>query len=68
MRHSTARGRARFPAQHRLGTPGLVYCREYPEIDRALTTGRYGLLGPVWRSWAGLRRQAVNLRQALSVG
>ena len=69
MLSSTGRGRSRFPAQHRLGTPGLVHCREYPEIKLApVRVHHRWLLGPVRHSWASLRRQVGSLRQVLSPG
>ncbi len=72
MLSSTGPGRSRTPAQHRLGTPGLVHCRAYPEIDLALGGSQRSrmstLFDPARRSWASVCRQAVSLRQALSLG
>lgn len=72
MLSSKGPGRSRLPGQHRLGTPGLVHCRALPGIELALSTGPghrlSSLLLPARRTWAGVRRQAVSLRQALSTG
>lgn len=72
MLRSIGPGRPRRPARHRLGTPGLVHCRAYPEVDFALVKIErdrgFQPHMPARRSWAVLRRRAVSLRQALSLG
>lgn len=72
MLRATRPGRSRLPGRHRLGTPGLVYCREYPEIAAALTDTQRSwlsaLLMPARHSWGGMRREAVHPQSALPVG
>ncbi|HEU0090323.1 MAG TPA: hypothetical protein VFQ77_22145 [Pseudonocardiaceae bacterium] len=64
MPHPTGSDRSRLPARHRLGTPGLVHCRAYPEIDFILTQKHRSwlsvLLVTTRRSGATLRRQVVQ--------
>lgn len=72
MLSSRGPGRSRLPGQHRLGTPGLVHCRAYPEINLN-PAGDHGswlvaLRTPARRTWASVRRQALSLRQALTLG
>jgi hypothetical protein len=49
-----------------------VHCRVHPEIDLALAEIEDSLLSALLvsarRTWAGMCRQAVSLRQALSTG
>lgn len=63
-------GRPQLSGRHRLGTPGLVHCLVYPEVERALAHSRRSrlstLLLPARHSWAGLRRRPVLSRQGFS--
>ncbi|MGH3943221.1 MAG: hypothetical protein ACRDTG_32285 [Pseudonocardiaceae bacterium] len=72
MLRSTGPDRSRLPARHRLGAPGLVHCRVYPEINHALDKGVGSwlsvLLLPLRRQWAAANRQVAGLRRALSLG
>lgn len=72
MLRSTGLARSRLPARHRLGAPGLVHCRVYPEISRALGKGERGWLSalflPVLRHWAATNRQSASIRRAPSPG
>lgn len=56
--------RSQLSGRHRLGSPGLVHCLEYPEVARALYTSRRGrlsmLLLPSRRSWVTRRRPALS--------
>lgn len=69
---STGPSRSRLPARHRLGAPGLVHCRVYPEINSALDKGARSWLSALFltlrRRWAATNRQAASLRRALSLG
>lgn len=63
-------GRSQLPGRHRLGTPGLVHCLAYPEVERALATTRRSrlsaLLLPARHSWTGMRRRPMMPRRSLS--
>ena len=72
MLRSIGPGRSRWPARHRLGTPGLVHCRAYPGVSYALDqkyqrSWRFQLRVPTRRRWETLRRRAISLRHARSM-
>ncbi|MGH3912666.1 MAG: hypothetical protein ACRDTC_04550 [Pseudonocardiaceae bacterium] len=71
MLRFTGPSRSRLPARHRLGAPGLVHCRVYPEVDRALAKCERGWLAalfvPVRRHWTATHRPAVRLRRVRRV-
>lgn len=57
-------------ARHRLGTPGLVHCTAYSEVELALAEFHRNwlaaLLVPARHSWAGLRKRARTARPAFA--
>lgn len=70
MLRSAGSDLVRTHGRHRLGTPGLVHCVSYPEVEQAMAERRRGwwtaLREPARHSWAGLRRRAGLAPQALS--
>ncbi|MGQ0779024.1 MAG: hypothetical protein ACT4NY_32195 [Pseudonocardiales bacterium] len=72
MLRSIGPSRSRLPARHRLGAPGLVHCRVFPEINQALDKGERGWLSALFlsvrRHWAAANRRAAGLRRAHSLG